>query len=368
MYESEANKIKGGLALKKNILFLLIFTLSALLFVAGCGDNTDKDNKGSDGDSGNSSETQDTDKDDDQKYVIKFAHVVSATTAKGKAAEKFGELIEEKTDGRITVEIFPDSQLGSDREIIEQMQSGTVQMNAPFTGVLPSFVKEYEIFDLPYLFSDKDHAYKATHGELGTLLGDKLKDQGLYVLGFWDGGFKHLTNSKLPIETPDDVAGLKLRVSQSPLLISQFEALDAAGVSIDFAELYTALQTKTVDGQENPLSNVISKKFQEVQDYITLSGHGYMGYVLAISDDFYQDLPDDLQTAINEVSEEVGKWQWEQAELDEVEYMKELNDSDIQITELTAEQKQAFSEAMTEVYDTFKEMDGSAELLEAVDK
>lgn len=335
---------------KKAILFLTL-SLSLLLFIAGCGGQEDDSSKG-----------------DDEEYTIKFAHVVSATTAKGKAAEKFGELIEEKTDGQIKVEVLPDSQLGSDREIIEQMQSGTVQMNAPFTGVLPSFVEEYEVFDLPYLFKDKDHAYKATHGELGTLLGDKLEDQGLHVLGFWDGGFKQITNSVRPIETPEDVAGLKLRVSQSPLLISQFEALDAAGVSIDFNELYTALQTGTVDGQENPLSNIISKKFNEVQDYITLSEHGYMGYVLTISDNFYQDLPEDLQTAVNEASEEVGEWQWEQAASDEEEYMKELEESDIEITELTAEQKQAFEDEMEEVYDIFKEMEGSEEILEAVDE
>lgn len=240
-------------------------------------------------------------------------------------------------------------------------------MNAPFTGVLPSFVEEYEIFDLPYLFDDKDHAFKATNGELGQLLGEKLKSQGLHALGFWDGGFKHLTNSERPIETPEDVAGLKLRVSQSPLLISQFEALDATGVSIDFSELYTALQTKTVDGQENPLSNIVSKKFYEVQDYITLSGHGYMGYVLMISDDFYQGLPKDLKTAVNEVSKEVSEWQWEQAELDEEKYMKTLKESDIEITELTAEQKQAFKKEMEEVYDVFKEMEGSEKLLEALD-
>lgn len=338
---------------KKGLYFLAIITL--LLVVSGCGDKAD----GTNGDSkGN----------DDSEYVIKFAHVVSATTAKGKAAEKFGELIEERTDGRIKVEIYPDSQLGSDREIIEQMQSGTVQMNAPFTGVLPSFVKSYEIFDLPYLFDDKEHAFKATHGELGELLGDQLKDQGLRVLGFWDGGFKHITNSNKPIEKPEDAAGMKIRVSQSPLLISQFSALDAAGVSIDFSELYTALQTNTVDGQENPLSNIVSKKFYEVQDYLTLSGHGYMGYVLTISNDFYDKLPEDLQVAVSEVSEEVTVWQWEQAALDEEEYMKTLNESDIEITELSQEQKQLFKDKMSPVYDTFKEMEGSEALLDAIDK
>lgn len=337
--------------------FYLLAIIALLLVVAGCGN----DNKGT-------KDNNNTKNNDDGDYVIKFAHVVSATTAKGKAAEKFGELIEEKTDGRIKVEIYPDSQLGSDREIIEQMQSGTVQMNAPFTGVLPSFVKSYEIFDLPYLFDDKDHAFEATHGELGSLLGKELEGQGLHVLGFWDGGFKHITNSKKAIEKPEDLAGMKIRVSQSPLLISQFSALDAAGVSIDFSELYTALQTNTVDGQENPLSNIVSKKFYEVQDYLTLSGHGYMGYVLTISSDFYEDLPEELQVAVDEVSKEVTEWQWEQASMDEENYMETLHDSDIEITELSEEQKQLFKDKMEPVYDDFKEIEGSEALLQSLDK
>lgn len=301
-----------------------------------------------------------------RNYTIKFAHVVNPSVAKGKAAEKFAEMIEERTDGRIKVEVYPDSQLGSDREIIEHMQSGTVQMNAPFSGVLPTFVKEFEVFDLPFLFENREEAYQATNGELGEILGEKLESQGLHLLNFWDGGFKHFTNSMLPIETPEDMNGLKMRTSQSPLLIAQFQEINAGGVSVDFSELYTALQTNTVDGQENPLSNVVSKKFYEVQDYLTLSGHGYMAYPLVISSDFYNKLPEDLQVTVDEVAGEVTEWQWEVAQQDEEEYMKVLNESDIQINELTSEQKQAFRDAMSGVYDEFGEMDGSKVLLDII--
>lgn len=342
---------QGGIFLKRKLISHLVIGIAFLLFIAGC---SGKDQKAS-GES-------------NKEYVIKFAHVVNPSTAKGKAAEKFKELIEERTDGQITVEVFPDSQLGSDREILEQMQSGAVQMNAPFTGVLPSFSKEYEVFDLPYLFENRDHAYEATNGELGSMLGEKLKSQGLHVLGFWDGGFKHLTNSVRPIETPKDLSGLKIRTSQSPLLITQFKAVNASGVSIDFAELYTALQTGTADGQENPLSNVISKRLYEVQDYITLSEHGYMGYVLTISDKFYQDLPDNLKSDINEVAKEVTEWQWKESIADDEEYMKTLKESGIEITELTTEQKQAFKVAMEEAYEVFAKIEGSEELLQATKK
>ncbi|WP_436371912.1 TRAP transporter substrate-binding protein [Cytobacillus sp. BC1816] len=316
---------------------------------------------------GNSAATEGSGKaEEKEEYVIKFAHVVSASTAKGKAAEKFKELLEERTDGQIKVEVFPDSQLGADREITEQMQSGTIQMNAPFTGVLPAFVKQFEVFDLPYLFKDRDHVKSAVNGKVGEIFNQHLEKQGLRALGYWDGGFKHLTNSKHTIQKPDDLDGLKMRVSQSPLLISQFQAMGAGGVSIDFAELYTALQTKTVDGQENPLSNIVSKKFHEVQDYLTLSSHGYMAYPLLMSEQFYQKLPADLQKAVDEVSAEVTDWQWEQSAADEEAYMKTLKESGIEITELTESDKEAFIEATSEVYEDFKKVEGGQEVLDAI--
>ncbi|PLT29395.1 TRAP transporter substrate-binding protein [Peribacillus deserti] len=332
---------------------LSVIILMFMLVLSGCGKSESSGTaKGGSGKKGS--------------YTIKFAHVVSASTAKGKAAERFGKLLEERTKGQIKVEIFPDSQLGADREITEQMQSGTIQMNAPFTGVLPSFVKQYEVFDLPFLFSDRESARNAMEGKLGEMLNKRLEQQGLRALGYWDGGFKHLTNSKRAIEGPEDLDGMKIRVSQSPLLISQFKAMGAGGVSIDFAELYTALQTKTVDGQENPLSNIVSKKFYEVQDYMTLSSHGYMAYPLLISNKFYQDLPEDLRKAVDEVAAEVNDWQWDQSAADEVEYMKTLEDSKIKITKLNEGQKEAFKEATKKVYDEFEKVEGSQELLDAV--
>lgn len=338
--------------MKRKWGIISISILLLLMLATGCGNTTATEGSGKAEEKG--------------EYVIKFAHVVSASTAKGKAAEKFKELLEERTDGQIKVEVFPDSQLGADREITEQMQSGTIQMNAPFTGVLPAFVKQFEVFDLPFLFKDRDHVKRAVNGELGEIFNQHLEKQGLRALGYWDGGFKHLTNSKHTIQKPEDLDGLKMRVSQSPLLISQFQAMGAGGVSIDFAELYTALQTKTVDGQENPLSNIVSKKFYEVQDYLTLSAHGYMAYPLIISEQFYQTLPADLQKAVDEVAAEVTDWQWEQSAKDEEAYIKTIKESGIEITELSDSDKEAFIQATSGVYEDFKEVEGSQELLDAI--
>ncbi|SNS10521.1 C4-dicarboxylate-binding protein DctP [Anaerovirgula multivorans] len=331
------------------VLILLISLLT------GCGKTT---SEGAPSGNGGTAEG------DQQNYVIKFAHVVRPTTAKGMAAERFAELIEERSGGRIRVEVYPDSQLGTDQEITEQMQLGTIQMNAPFTAVLAPFVPQFQVFDLPFIFPDTVTASKAMNGDMGEKLNEYLIPAGLRGLGYWDGGFKHFTNSVRPIETPADIDGLKMRASQSQLLISQFRALNAGGISIPFAELYTALQNKTVDGQENPLSNIVSRKFYEVQDYLTLSSHGYLGYALVISNDFYENLPVDLQQMVEEVANEVAQWQWEKAAEEEAEYMKAVKESGIQISELTPENKDAFIEATSGVYDEFKQISGGEELLE----
>ncbi|WP_227002619.1 TRAP transporter substrate-binding protein [Salicibibacter kimchii] len=343
--------------------------VATLLVASACGVSSEEvSDDQADGDAnGEQEETNETDTNDSE-YEIQFAHVVAPGTAKGQAADYFAEQLEERTDGRIAVDVYPDSQLGSDREIIEQMQSGTVEMNAPFTGVLPSFVPQYQVYDLPYLFEDREHAFEMSTGELGEALNEYLPDQDLRFLGFWDGGFKHFTNSDRPIETLEDMQGLSMRASQSPLLISQFEAWGASAESIDLNELYTSLEQGTVDGQENPLSNIVSQSYYEAQDYMTYSEHGYMGYPLLISETFYQELPEDLQETLHEVADEVNEWQWDVSEESEEEYAETLEEESIEINELSDEEREEFREASEEVYDEFRDtIEDGEELLDIVE-
>ena len=306
---------------------------------------------------------------EDKVFEATFAHVVRPTIAKGVAADMFADMVRERSNGRLDISVYPDSQLGNDREITEQMQLGDIEFNAPFTGVLPAFVPQTQLFDLPFAFDDSFHAYDAMHGAVGEILNAYLLKQGLRVLGYWDGGFKHMTNNARPIHTPADMSGLRFRVSQSPLLISQFAALGANGVDIAFAELYTALQQGTIDGQENTLANIFTRRFYEAQKYLTLSGHGYLGYAFLVSEGFYQSLPNDLQKIVDEVAEEVSVWQWEQARAEDMEYLKKLRETDIEITELSAAEKQAFVDATKSVYDVFRDsIEGADKLIEALEQ
>ena len=306
---------------------------------------------------------------EDKVFKATFAHVVRPTIAKGRAAEMFADLVRERSNGRIDISVYPDSQLGNDREITEQMQLGDIEFNAPFTGVLPAFVPQTQLFDLPFAFADSQGAYDAMHGPVGEILNPFLLQQGLRVLGYWDGGFKHITNNIRPIRRPADMTGMRIRVSQSPLLISQFAALGANGVDIAFAELYTALQQGTVDGQENTLANIFTRRFYEAQKYMTLSEHGYLGYAFLVAESFYQSLPDDLKQIVDETAAEVSVWQWEQARLEDAEYLRQLRETDIEILELTAAEKQAFLEATASVYDVFRSsVSGGDALIEALEQ
>ncbi len=305
---------------------------------------------------------------EDKVFETTFAHVVRPTIAKGMAADRFAELVEERSDGRIIINVYPDSQLGNDREITEQMQLGDIEFNAPFTGVLPAFVPQTQLFDLPFAFDDADMIYEAMHGPVGEVLNPYLEQQGLRVLGYWDGGFKHMTNSIRPIASPEDMEGMRFRVSQSPLLISQFEALGARGIDIAFAELYTALQQGTVDGQENTLANIYTRRFYEAQDYMSLTSHGYLGYIFLVSDSFYQSLPDDLKQIVDETAAEVSTWQWKEARKENERFLDQLRETDLEITELSGEERQAFAERTRSVYDIFlDQVSGAEELIEALD-
>jgi C4-dicarboxylate-binding protein DctP len=230
--------------------------------------------------------------------VIKFSHVVAIDTPKGQAAERFKDLAEKATKGRVKVEIYPNSQLYKDKEELEALQLGAVQMLAPSLAKFgPLGVKEFEVFDLPYIFPSKTALYNVTEGPIGKGMLKKLDAKGITGLAYWDNGFKVMSANK-PLHSPADFKGLKMRVQSSKVLDAQMRALGANPQVLAFSEVYQALQTGVVDGTENPPSNVYTQKMHEVQKHLTVSNHGYLGYAVIVNKKFWDGLPPDIRTAL----------------------------------------------------------------------
>ncbi|MEW5728563.1 MAG: TRAP transporter substrate-binding protein [Pseudomonadota bacterium] len=239
-----------------------------------------------------------------QPIVIKFSHVVAPDTPKGKAAEMFKKLAEERTKGRVKVEVYPNSQLYKDKEELEALQLGAVQMLAPSLAKFgPLGVKEFEVFDLPYIFPSRDVLYAVTQGPIGKGLLKKLEQKGIIGLAYWDNGFKIMSANK-PLKKPEDFRGLKMRIQSSKVLDAQMRALGALPQVMAFSEVYQALQTGVVDGTENPPSNMYTQKMHEVQKHATESRHGYLGYAVIVNKKFWEGLPDDIRAALEGAMDE----------------------------------------------------------------
>ncbi|HEX9173770.1 MAG TPA: DctP family TRAP transporter solute-binding subunit, partial [Telluria sp.] len=230
--------------------------------------------------------------------VIKFSHVVATDTPKGQAAERFKALAEKMTKGRVKVEVYPNSQLYKDKEELEALQLGAVQMLAPSLAKFgPLGVKDFEAFDLPYIFPSKAALYSVTEGPIGKGLLKKLEPKGITGLAYWDNGFKVMSANK-PLHVPADFRGQKLRIQGSKVLEAQMRALGANPQVLAFSEVYQALQTGVVDGTENPPSNMFTQKMHEVQKHVTLSNHGYLGYAVIVNKKFWDGLPADIRTSL----------------------------------------------------------------------
>jgi C4-dicarboxylate-binding protein DctP len=230
--------------------------------------------------------------------VIKFSHVVATDTPKGQAAERFKQLAEKSTGGRVKVELYPNSQLYKDKEELEALQLGAVQMLAPSLAKFgPLGAKEFEVFDLPYIFPNKAALYAVTEGPIGKGMLQKLEPKGITGLAYWDNGFKVMSANK-PMHVPADFKGMKMRIQSSKVLDAQMRALGANPQVLAFSEVYQALQTGVVDGTENPPSNVYTQKMHEVQKYITMSNHGYLGYAVIVNKKFWDGLPADIRTKL----------------------------------------------------------------------
>lgn len=230
--------------------------------------------------------------------VIKFSHVVATDTPKGQAAERFKLLAEKATGGRVKVEVYPNSQLYKDKEELEALQLGAVQMLAPSLAKFgPLGVKEFEVFDLPYLFPSKEALYRVTEGPVGKGLLKKLDAKGIVGLAYWDNGFKVMSANKA-LRAPADFKGLKMRIQASKVLDAQMRALGANPQVLAFSEVYQALQTGVVDGTENPPSNMYTQKMHEVQKHVTVSNHGYLGYAVIVNKKFWDGLPADIRASL----------------------------------------------------------------------
>ena len=240
--------------------------------------------------------------------IIKFSHVVANDTPKGKAADRFKELAEQATKGRVKIEVYPNSTLYKDKEEMEALQLGAVQMLAPSLAKFgPLGVKEFEVFDLPYIFPNKDVLYRVTEGPVGKELFRKLEPKGIIGLAYWDNGFKIMSSNK-PMHAPADFKGMKMRIQSSKVLDAQMRALGANPQVMAFSEVYQALQTGVVDGTENPPSNLYTQKMHEVQKHVTISNHGYLGYAVIVNKKFWDGLPADVRTQLEGAMKDATKY------------------------------------------------------------
>lgn len=236
--------------------------------------------------------------------VIKFSHVVATDTPKGKAADKFRQLAEKYTSGRVRVELYPNSQLYKDREEMEALQLGAVQMLAPSVSKFgPLGVREFEVFDLPYLFPDSETVDRVTDGEIGKALFARLEPRGIRGLAYWDNGFKQFSANR-PLREPKDFRGLKMRIQSSKVLEATMRQLGALPQVMAFSEVYSALQQRVVDGTENPVSNLFTQKMHEVQSHLTISDHGCLVYAVIVNRKFWEGLPVDTRAQLEKAMRE----------------------------------------------------------------
>ena len=236
--------------------------------------------------------------------VIKFSHVVAPDTPKGNGAEKFKELADKYTNGKAKIEVYANSSLYKDKEEVEALQLGAVQMLAPSLAKFgPLGVREFEVFDLPYILPTKEALRKITDGAVGKKLFAKLEPKGITGLAYWDNGFKIMSANR-PLHVPADFRGLKMRIQSSKVLEAQIRALGAIPQVMAFSDVYQALQTGVVDGTENPPSNMYTQKMHEVQKHATLSNHGYLGYAVIVNKSFWDKLPSDIRQGLEKAMAE----------------------------------------------------------------
>jgi C4-dicarboxylate-binding protein DctP len=304
---------------------------------------------------------------DNRTYVIKFPHVVAASTPKGLAAERFKAQAEARFPGRVRVEIYPSAQLMDDSDALEALAFGEIQMIAPAASLFDRLTPKFQLFDLPFLFPDLPSVERFQKSPVGQTLLTTLTDQGILGLAWWHNGMKHLTARK-PLRVPSDAAGVKFRIMESDVLQAQVIAFGGSPQKMPFSEVYQALQTGTVDAQENSWSNTYASKLYEVQPYAMDTNHGYIGYFLAVNRDFWQSLPADIRVGLEEIVAEITVWVNERtAEFQAEDRQKVIDSGRTEVIELSPAEIAEWRAVMRPVWEQFRD-DIGADLIEAAER
>lgn len=322
----------------KKIAYTVMGTLLLAVVLAGCSSESVKGTGSAKGDG--------------DTVKLQLGHALSEGTPAADLIGEMAKVVSEKTDGRVEIDVFPNSQLGSEKEMLEQVQLGTMEAAAIMIGSMQALDKRMAIEDLPYMWKDIEHAREAYKGEFGDYLADIMDEQGMKKIGYMEWGFRHVTNNKKPIVKPEDMKGLKIRVAESKLRIDTFEQVGALPTVMAFSEVYGALQQGALDAQENPLANIVAPKFDEVQDYLSLTGHFYNTIMMVVDNGTWDKISSEDQEVIlaetDRISEEVKVLNDEK----EAGYIEELANRGMTINENV--DLEAFQEKMHPVYDKWE--------------
>lgn len=291
--------------------------------------------------------------------VLKLGHIAESSNPYGQGADKFAELVKQKSKGDIEVKVFPSSSLGSQKELIEGLIYGTVDMTLTGTAELGTFQPQMAIFDMPFLFKDRAHAYKALD-TVGMELAKPLESKGLKMLGYMENGIRHMTNNVRPIKTPADMKGLKIRVMNNKVYVEMMKALGASPTPMALAELYSGMQVGVVDGQENPSAHIYTKRFYEVQKYASLTGHAYAAEPVLISMATWKKLTPDQQAIVQSAANEAIAWQRKISESEDQEFWDKIKKTG-KMEVITVDRK-PFMEATQGVYKQLAGTVGQANL------
>ena len=300
--------------------------------------------------------------------VLKVGIGLSEDHPQGIAIKKFGEILSQKTGGKLTAKLFASGTLGNDVTMISALRGGTQEMVCPDSSTLTSLVKEFGVLNLPKQIVSEQEADALLDGPFGQKLLDKLPEKGLIGLAFWENGFRHLTNSKHPIVKADDIAGLKVRVIQNPLFIETFSTLGANATPLPFPELYPALEGRAVDGQENPAATILASKFYEVQKHLALTKHIYSVWVLLLSKKTWDGLSADDKKAVQEAAREATLFERKTIREFDVKAMAELKGKGMQITDLPAAEHARLADKLKPVVAKFSKEFGEATAKEMNDE